>query len=274
MTGDSSAVIAVMLSTGRHPVSHRLRASHADRRAVGIAQRSPGSRVIGAHAGALEPDVAYEFFAAGLKSIEVVARSANEDPLPALLSWWHERRPGVTLFGGLGEQGESAGMLPYFFAETLRLPIISGVVSLIPSRDAFDVVQAPSVITRRQIVVRPPFVAIASARSPLPLRFSHGDARRSSVEFLSLKPAAGVPTWASSSVSSALRPMSLRSDIGATLDQRLSALMGGGKRARQRYAGTTPDEAARLIAEALKGLGFWKSNDGARASLERTESSE
>lgn len=66
--------------------------------------------------------------------------------------------------------------------------------------------------------------------------------------------------------------MSLRSDIGATLDQRLSALMGGGKRVRQRYAATSPDEAARLIAEALKGLGFWKSTDEPRKSRAGDES--
>jgi electron transfer flavoprotein beta subunit len=247
-----------MLSAGRHPVSRRARASHADRRAVGVAQRAGGSRVIGVHAGPFDSDVAYDFFAAGVNSIEVVAGAVEEDPLPLLVSWWGERRPAVALFGDRAEQGESTGMLPYFFAEALRLPIVSGVVSLAPSGDVFEALQAPSVTTRRQIIVRPPFVAVTSARSALPLRFSHSAARHRAAEPLSLTPAGEVRTWASPLVNSTLRPMSLRSDIGAPLDQRLSALIGGGKRSRQRYAGTAPDEAARLIADALKGLGFWK----------------
>src|SRR5262249_55919889 len=134
----------------------------------------------------------------------------------------------------------------------------NGVVSLTPSGDTVEVLQALSATTRRQTIVRPPLVAISSARSPLPLRFSHGKARQGNAEVLSLTPAAETRSWSPPSGSSALRPMSLRWDIGATLEQRLGALMGGDKRVRQRYAGTSSEEAARLIADALKRLGLWK----------------
>lgn len=246
-----------MLSIGRHPVSNKTRISPADRRAIGVALAADGGPVTGVHAGWLDPDMVYNIYGYGLAAVHCVETGSDTDALPPLLGWWMRHRPAVILFGTQTEQGEGSGTLPYFFAETLGLPLVSGVVAVASAEGRFEVTQAMSASNRRSVTVESPFVAIASPRAGLPLGFSHAAAQWGRAETIQVEGTTDRASWPVQTIdASIVRPRSLRSDVGCSLEQRLSGLVGGERAVRQHYLNASPTEAAQVIVDALEGLGL------------------
>lgn len=271
MTAPHSCRLAVMLSTGRHPVSGRARISSADRRAIGVALAAGCGPATAVHAGMLDAVIAHDAFGMGLAAVQALrSPDVHADVMPALLGWWQRRRPDVSLFGTQTETGAGSGALPYFFAQAVGLPVVSGLVHIAEVDGHFELTQALSASSRRLLRVDGPFVGIASPRAVVPLAFSHAAAQAGRFETLEIDVASGMQgtmgtlvDWQEPSIdATVLRPRSLRSDMELSLDERLGGILGRDNALRQRYLNASPDDAARVILDTLQGLGLVKINRG------------
>ena len=252
--------IAVLLSTGLHPVSGaavlpRLEAQ-AIRMAAGLGR---SAEIVGLHAG---PDAAAvaEALGQGLDRIEHVAVAEGDDPVPALAARLAAIAPDVVLAGRRSQGGDESGLVPYALASSLSMPLVPDVVAAaLEAEGALRLDQSLGRGALRRVVVRGPVVVTCHPDAPAPLAYAYGRARRGRVE---------APTVAPSPLPAAAlaveeRPYRRRPKIvkgapaGGSAAERLKAATGeGGSAASGRLLiQPDPEDAAREILAYLRQIG-------------------
>ncbi len=130
--------IAVLVSTGRHPVSGTSRYSRNDAAALTIAiGRAQGAQLDVLHVGDPGNLALAEYLALGVPKVEVL--NTDGDACAGLA----QRLAGYDLvFAGTRAEGAwDSGTLPYRLADALNLPLVGSVVDVSVGKDGVEVRQ-------------------------------------------------------------------------------------------------------------------------------------
>ncbi|MPW23505.1 electron transfer flavoprotein subunit beta/FixA family protein [Paraburkholderia sp. CNPSo 3157] len=154
--------IAVLVSTGRHPVSGAPRYSRNDAAALEIGQRLAAKHhalldVI--HAGDAADPALVDYLALGAREVEVLTCAADEDKVRALST--RVRDYDLVLTGTRAEGAFDTGMLPYGIAAALGRALIGTAVDVDVS-DGRAVIRQflPKGLRRRVAATLPAVVAV------------------------------------------------------------------------------------------------------------------
>ncbi len=189
----SEALVIVLLSLGRHPVSSRARRAERDARALTMALGS-GLPVIGVHAGAPH-EALRDYLGMGLKRLVTLDFPDGGDPVSALAAFNSSipAQPRLVLAGSIAEAGAASGMVPYLVAEALGLPLAPSVASLCPTQDGFHFVQALPRGGRRSLHAANGIVATVDLQGPRPRQVARGPALLGTMQRASVTPTQAVP---------------------------------------------------------------------------------
>lgn len=256
----------VLLSAGRHPVSGRPAPVRAEAQATALAL-AIGAHVRGLHAGGDGTAVA-DHLGHGLEAIEIAAGPTETDPLPALAAALSRVPADLVLMGRRGVGGDDSGLLPYWLAAALGLPIVADAVAIArePGRpDVLVVDQALPRGARRRVRVMLPAIVTVHPAAPPPRPFAFAAVRRGRLVPLAVEVATAAISPAAFPVGAALsleeRPWRRRprliagASTAGTAAERLKAateVAGGGGRL---LVDPDPAEAAREILAFLRGIG-------------------
>lgn len=244
--------IAVLLSLGHHPVSGRPCAARGDAQAIALAL-GLGGEIAGLHAGPGEAAIG-DYLGHGLHRVTVLEQPAQADPVPALAAALKALSPDLILAGRRSQGGDETGLVPYLLARALNRPIVADAASVKRTGDRLVIEQALPRGARRQVILPLPALVTVHPAAPPPLPFTHGAARRGTIE---RRPAAVAPV-----IPEALderpyrkRPKLIGGNAGASAADRLKAATevagGGGKLLIQ----PDPAQAAQEILAFLKQIG-------------------
>jgi electron transfer flavoprotein beta subunit len=156
--------IAVLVSTGRHPVSGAPRYSRNDAAALEIGQRlaeKHHAELDVIHAGDAANPALVEYLALGAREVEVLTCAADEDTVPALST--RVRDYDLVLTGTRAEGAFDTGMLPYRIAAALGRALIGTAVDIDVDASAARVVIRqflPKGLRRRVEATLPAIVAV------------------------------------------------------------------------------------------------------------------
>ncbi|KAB2675787.1 hypothetical protein [Brucella tritici] len=234
--------IAVLLSTGMHPVSGKPRMAPEDARAAEMALRL-GLTYSAIHAGDISNVALRDYLGLGVDKIEVLGPlQSHDDIVPPLVQRLSELAPDIVLTGSRTEKGEASGMVPYQIAQQLKMKHIAGVCSIEALEgDEIIVVQGYKGVPRRKLAVKTPVLLSVSELAPLPRMRAFARARVGKLE--------QIPVEAKRDDESAqwTRSPARRRPKKITPGQ-----SRGGSEA---LVGLTPKEAAMQIASFLKEIG-------------------
>lgn len=177
MTNQTPSV-AVLVSSGRHPITGVARASRRDAvaMAVGHALVGPALRVV--HFGDPADPALEDYLALGAGTIEVIPRTPGADKLQALRK--ATGSANILLMGERAEGSAGSGLLPYRLAHALGRPVVADVLEVrLEGREA-SLRQFLPKGKRRAIVTSLPVVLAVHPLAPVSLRYAH--ARRASGE--------------------------------------------------------------------------------------------
>jgi electron transfer flavoprotein beta subunit len=161
--------VAVLVSSGRHPLTGRPRACPGDAAALELARGIAGPGLQVTHAGHVDDPALLDYLAFGAHRVTVVADEG--DPVAALAA--QLRSVDLIVTGTRTEQGEGSGLLPYALARALGRPIVANVLSArINGREAILRQFLPKG-KRRGIAVRLPAVLAVHPMAPVALRYAH-----------------------------------------------------------------------------------------------------
>jgi electron transfer flavoprotein beta subunit len=172
--------IAVLVSTGRHPVSGAPRYSRNDAAAltiaIGIARAKNGQLDV-LHAGDPANPALQEYLALGAPTVEVL--NTEGDACAALA----QRLAGYDLvFTGTRAEGAyDSGTLPYTLADALNLPLVGSAVDVSVTKDGVEVRQfMPKGLRRRVRAPLPALVAVHPLANAAP-RYAYARMREGRV---------------------------------------------------------------------------------------------
>lgn len=250
--------IAVLVSTGRHPVSGATVLSRLEAQAIRLA--ADLGETIGLHAGP-DPAVLREALGQGLARGEHIAVPDGADPVPALAARLAATTPDLILAGRRGQGGDETGLVPYALAEALDLSLIPDVVAM-AAGDAAGTLRLDQSLGRgvlRRVVVRGPLVVTIHPDAPAPFAYAYGQARRGAL--MRLDAAAGTGDGAGLAVEE--RPYRRRPKLvkgaptGGSAAERLKAATGeaGPAASGRLLVEPDPDAAAREILAHLRQIG-------------------
>ncbi len=123
--------IAVLVSTGRHPVSGAPRYSRNDAAALELGRRLAqrhGAQLDVIHAGDPADPALPEYLALGAQQVEVLSCTAADDAAQALAT--RVREHDLVLTGTRAEGAHDSGMLPYRVAALLGYALVGAAVDL------------------------------------------------------------------------------------------------------------------------------------------------
>lgn len=170
--------IAVLVSIGRHPVSGVPRYSRNDAAVLSLAnqlaQHTAGISIDvihAAYADHTDNQALSEYLALGADSIALVETAVSHDLLPALQA--QLQGYDLVLCGSRAEGGAGSGMLPYLLAARLNLPLLAGVIAVMPSRDAIVAQQYLPRGRRRQVALQLPALLVVHPLAPNSLRYAY-----------------------------------------------------------------------------------------------------
>ncbi|GLU35827.1 electron transfer flavoprotein subunit beta/FixA family protein [Trinickia caryophylli] len=177
--------IAVLVSTGRHPVSGAPRYSRNDAAALEIGRdlaERQGARLEVIHAGdARDPAVA-EYLALGARQVDVIACGEGDDAAAMLAA--RVQGYDLVLTGTRAEGAFDSGMLPYRVAAALGYPLVCAAVDVGTDAAAgrAQVRQfLPKGLRRRVEVVLPAVIAVHPLASATP-RYAYARLRAGAVQ--------------------------------------------------------------------------------------------
>jgi electron transfer flavoprotein beta subunit len=241
--------IAVLLSSGCHPLSGRARGAERDKRALELALRL--GDVSAVHVGSRNVDVQLrDYLAMGLGRVDHVVLPEQFDVVPALTEWLAEAKVDVILAGTRTEQGASTGLVPYLVAHALRLPVAADASDFRANGGSLCVAQSAPAGERRLLCVPMPAVVTVGDAGPVPRPGSFR--RRTSGQIEQLRSCGGT-VWRSDAAratadstlaSERTEQMPAKDRIAATRDQ---AATGG-----RIITNVTPEAAAREILSFLR----------------------
>ncbi|MDR5818579.1 electron transfer flavoprotein subunit beta/FixA family protein [Caballeronia sp. LZ033] len=172
--------IAVLVSTGRHPVSGTARYSRNDAAALTIAigiARAQGAQLDVLHAGDPANPALAEYLALGAPKVEVL--NTEGDACAALaqrLSGYH-----LVFTGTRAEGAYDSGTLPYKLADALNLPLVGAAVDVSVTQDGVEVRQfMPKGLRRRVRAPLPALVAVHPLANAVP-RYAYARLREGQV---------------------------------------------------------------------------------------------
>ncbi|SFG86205.1 electron transfer flavoprotein subunit beta [Methylobacterium gossipiicola] len=250
--------IAVLVSTGRHPVSGATVLSRLEAQAIRLAAGL--GEPLGLHAGP-EQAVLREALGQGLVRGEHIVVPDGVDPVPALAARLAATKPDLILAGRRGQGGDETGLVPYALAETLDLPLIPDVVAM-ASDDEAGTLRLDQSLGRgalRRVLVRGPLVVTIHPDAPAPFAYAYGQARRGTIVPLDAAP--GTVEGTGPTVEE--RPYRRRPKLvkgaptGGSAAERLKAATGeaGTAASGRLLVDPDPDEAAREILAHLRQIG-------------------
>ncbi len=249
--------IAVLLSSGLHPVSGRPVLPTLEAQAIRMALAL--GEVEGLHAGPSSAPAA-DALGHGLARLTHVVIGEDDDPVPALAAALAEWRPDLVLAGRRGQGGDETGLVPYAVAAALKAPLAPDAIALAPGDRAGEIAleQALPKGVRRRLTVRLPAVVTIHPDAPAAQAFAYGMARRGVV-------AAARGPWASAPASALgieerayrRRPKLMRNAPAAgSAAERLATATGvADARGGRLLVDPSPDEAARAILAHLREIG-------------------
>jgi electron transfer flavoprotein beta subunit len=177
--------IAVLVSTGRHPVSGAARYSRNDALALELARMLAElhhARLDVLHAGdAADPALA-DYLALGAHEVEVVACAPTDDAARMLAE--RVRGYDLVLTGTRAEGAYDSGMLPYSVAAALGLPIVGGAVDVeVDSEAGVAVVRQflPKGLRRRVQTTLPAVIAVHPLANVQP-RYAYARMRAGAIQ--------------------------------------------------------------------------------------------
>ncbi|KAA0020588.1 electron transfer flavoprotein subunit beta [Salinicola corii] len=185
---------AVLVSSGRHPVSGRAGRAREDARAVEMGLSLVGADLSLVHAG--DPEQAslreclegYLGMYHGLDDdrdgqLSLLPLRAGEDALPLLAAWLERSGVRLALTGQRAECGEGSGMVGYLLAERLGWAIATGVAAIERcDAESVTVLQALPQGQRRRLEIRLPCLIAVDAVAEAPRQSAFGPARRGRIE--------------------------------------------------------------------------------------------
>jgi len=255
--------LAVLVASGRHPVSDATVLARLDAQAIRLAAdlaRSVGGRTFGFHAGP-DPEALRQALGRGLTQAEHLALPEGADPVPALAARLAAMAPDLILAGRRGQGGDESGLVPYALAEALGLPLIADVVAL-AAGDAAGTVSLDQSLGRgvlRRVVARGPLVVTVHPDAPPPFAYAYGQARRGTLARLESGPVtAGGEGLALEERPYRRRPKLVKgAPTGGSAAERLKAATGeaGTAASGRLLVGPDPEDAAREILSHLRQIG-------------------
>lgn len=190
---------AVLVSSGRHPVSGRAGRAREDARAVEMGLSLVGADLSLVHAG--DPEQAslreslegYLGMYHGLDGgrpgderdgqLSLLPLRAGEDAVPLLAAWLERSGVRLALTGQRAECGEGSGMVGFLLAERLGWAIATGVAAIERcDAESVTVLQALPQGQRRRLEIRLPCLIAVDAVAEAPRQSAFGPARRGRIE--------------------------------------------------------------------------------------------
>jgi electron transfer flavoprotein beta subunit len=165
--------IAVLVSTGRHPVSGAPRWSRNDARALDMARRiaaSPADIDV-VYAGHERPEALNDYLALGVKTIQVLDIAPGDDIVAALAG--HVQGSDIILCGMRAEGQHDSGMLPYMLAQRLDAALLPAALELTCAGGTATVTQFLPKGRRRRVQAGLPCVVTVHPLAPLNLKYAH-----------------------------------------------------------------------------------------------------
>jgi electron transfer flavoprotein beta subunit len=177
--------IAVLVSTGRHPVSATPRYSRNDALALELgrqlAERHRASIDV-IHAGDPHDPALNDYLALGAREVEVLACAESDDAARALAE--RVRGYDLVLTGTRAEGAHDSGMLPYGVAAALALPIVGGAVDIdIDAASGSAIVRQflPKGLRRRVQTALPAVIAVHPLANAQP-RYAYARLRAGAIQ--------------------------------------------------------------------------------------------
>lgn len=246
--------ICALISTGKHPDSHRARRAEQDARAVEMALSIAPTQCQVVHAGNPQEESLRSYAGMGLDQISVLVQQEKTDVVPVLRDYLRLANPDIILTGIRAESGESSGMVPYLLAEQLGCPIISGIADIVSVKEGVaEILQALPRGQRRALKVKLPFVATVDMAAPEPRQSAFGPASRAALDALEPTVRHDDEVWqAWSEAPAKKRPKRLKTVKAKTAADRFKAATAksqasGGKVLRDQ----SPTEMAKAVFDLL-----------------------
>jgi electron transfer flavoprotein beta subunit len=240
--------IAVLVSSGRNPISSRPRACNGDAVALAIGQAlSPGHvRVL--HAGSTGEPALQDYLALGAGHIGVVQVPTGGDVTPALCAVLSS--VDLVLTGTCAETGAGSGLLPYLIGAALDRPVIENALSLQLADGGLHVRQFLPQGKRRTIIAPVPAVVAVHSSAPASLGYAYARQRSGVIEELRVDVASGGKSAEPWTVEPEPRlPQRLKADSGADGHTRmLSYIESPAKAGVVAFEGTSVDKAQVLLS--------------------------
>ncbi|WP_428031189.1 electron transfer flavoprotein subunit beta [Ancylobacter sp.] len=248
--------IAILLSSGRHPVSARPAPVTVELQALRLAI-DLGGGVTGLHAG---PDIGplRDVLGHGLEHLVHLRTDDAADPTPGLAAALSEGAYDLVLAGRAGQGGEDSGLLPYTLARALGLPLIADAAALEPGVEPGTLVveQALARGARRRLIIRLPAIVTVHPAAPPPLPFAFAAMRRGRTETRAGLPSTPAPCDIEQRPYRPRPKLIARAAPGATAAERLKAATESASGGGRLLVDPPPDEAAREILQHLRTLGL------------------
>lgn len=261
--------IAVLVSSGRHPVSGRPRRAINDAQALEMAlemrlklatQYPVALHVL--HAGLDAEPVLRSYLGMGIDEIEILALPPDTDILPPLAARLCDLQPQLILTGVRAESGWGSGCLPYFLAQRLGFPIVSNA-DYIALSDTAEIAEVHKVMAhgyRRALDVHLPAVISVDAAAPPPRQSAFARARRGHLKINAIAIDTIAPPFFGEVQPARKRPKRLRVDTATSAAERLKAITEVAAGHSRSVEPGSAEEAAHIIYEYLAETGLVKSH--------------
>lgn len=178
--------VAVLVSSGRHPVSGTPRACPGDVAAFEVARRLGGTLNV-FHFGTGQDEAALNHYLAyGAECVTVL--EADGSAIASLAD--HLAHHDLIITGSRAETGEGSGLLPYALASRLARPIVANVLEASVAGREATVRQFLPKGKRRRLAVKLPAVLAVHPLAPVAPRYAYASKVQGRIERYSLADAA------------------------------------------------------------------------------------
>ncbi|MFM9913847.1 MAG: hypothetical protein ACKVN9_09975 [Methylophilaceae bacterium] len=169
----SARRIAMLVSAGKNPISGEARHCRNDSLALQLGLNLASNLTV-LHAGEADNPALQDYLALGASQIDVV--SASGDIVESLAS--RLQNFDLILTGTRAENGADSGLFPYLLAAKLNLPLVAGVLEIMPHQDQIEtdqleILQFLPKGQRRRLRVSLPAVVVVHPLAAVALHHVH-----------------------------------------------------------------------------------------------------